>query len=458
MRSWLMIKQPEEVNKVTVQFEAFIKANQLKQAEQKWLLAVSGGLDSVVLCHLCKAAGIDFGIAHVNFQLRGAESERDENFVRTLAKELLVECLVQRVDTEKYAREEKLSIQEAARELRYQWFFSLTPKPFTHVATAHHADDNLETVLMQVFKGTGIAGLHGILPVRGVLIRPLLGCRKKDLEAFALENNWHWVEDSSNESDKYTRNYFRHQVLPLVEKLVPNAAENVLASIERWKEAEILYHQAIDQHKKKLLEYNGSEVHIPVLKLLKTKPLLSVIYEILIAYGFGGNQVEQVAKLLESETGRFVQSGTHRIIRNRKWLIIAPNNPVEKGIYIVEKGDTSLDFSLGTLHFQEVKFDQKQDIPVSANIAKLNADAIQYPLILRPWKAGDYFYPLGMQKKKKVARFLIDLKVSKTDKEKVWVLESQQRIIWVVGYRIDDRLKITEGKGRALQITLSVSC
>lgn len=452
MRSWPMNKSAEKEPPVFSHFKAFLAKNKLIEPGRKWLLAVSGGLDSVVLCHLCKTLDIDFAIAHANFQLRGAESGRDEAFVRALAENLGVECLVKTFDTQAYASEKKRSIQEAARELRYQWFFSLTPTPFSHLATAHHADDNLETVLMQVFKGTGIAGLHGILPVRGPLIRPLLACRKKELEDYALVNQLTWVEDSSNASDKYTRNFFRHQVIPLVETMVPQAAENVLESIERWKDAEILYWQAIDLHKKKLLTMKGAEIHIPVLKLQQASPVTAIVYEIIRDYGFSGNQVAQVIGLFVSETGRYVQSATHRIIRNRKWLIIAPNNPATASIFLVEKGMGSLDFSAGTLHFQDIRMDAYKPLPASPEIALLNADLIQFPLLLRPWKAGDYFYPLGMQKKKKVARFLIDLKVSKTDKEKVWVLESNKRIIWVLGYRIDDRFKLVTSKNKALKI------
>ena len=468
-----------------LKFQQYIKQQNLFQLKDKLLLAVSGGVDSVVLCELCKQAGYNFTIAHCNFQLRGAESERDEIFVRSLSNKYDVEVLVKKFDTEKYAAENKLSIQVAARELRYNWFQELTgnrqlaignkqlaidtaqtqgrnategsgcPLPIAHcLLTAHHANDNIETLLMNFFKGTGITGLHGILPKQGNIIRPLLFAKKEELAAFAAEHKLDFVEDSSNASDKYTRNYFRNELIPGLQKVFPQVEENLLHNIDRFREIEMLYQQSINQHKKNLLEQKGNEIHIPVLKLLKTKPLNTIVYEIINDYGFTSHQTEEVIGLLKSESGKYVQSATHRVIKNRNWLIIAPNQSTEAHHILIEKKDKQVKFEQGAIELESRSTVNGQ--PSTNNlVAQLNAAEITFPLLLRKWKKGDYFYPLGMQKKKKLSRFFGDLKLSLTQKEKTWVIEMDKKIIWVIGLRIDDRFKITEKTKNILQISLT---
>ena len=451
-------------------FKAYIKQQNLFQPKDKLLLAVSGGVDSVVLCELCKLAGYDFIIAHCNFKLRGEESERDENFVKELGEKYEVAVLVKKFDTEKYATENKLSIQVAARELRYKWFDELLTKmkndfnpevsnsPFRGLGgvllTAHHANDNIETLLMNFFKGTGINGLHGILPKQGNIIRPLLFAWKEELSEFALANNLNFVEDSSNASDKYTRNYFRNQLIPDLQKVFPQVEDNLMNNIQRFREIEIIYQQSISLAKKKLLEAKGSEIHIPVLKLLKTAALNTIVYEIIKDYGFTAHQTEEVVSLLKSETGKYVSATTHRIIKNRNWLIIAPNKNVEAETILIEEKDKQIEFENGKLSLELLSTTNYK--PQTTNlIAQLNAAEIKFPLLLRKWKQGDYFYPLGMQKKKKLSRFFIDQKLSLIQKEKTWVIEMDKKIIWVVGLRIDDRFKITDNTKNILQLTLS---
>ena len=449
-------------------FKAHIKQQNLFQSKDKLLLAVSGGVDSVVLCELCKQASYDFTIVHCNFQLRGQESERDENFVRELGKKYNVEVLVKKFDTEKYAEENKLSIQVAARELRYTWFKQLLTKEKSdsnseipnsqflipnYLLTAHHANDNIETLLMNFFKGTGINGLHGILPKQGNIIRPLLFAKKEQLSEFALTNNLSFVEDSSNASDKYTRNYFRNQLIPDMQKVFPQVEDNLLNNIDRFREIEKLYQQSVNLHRKKLLEQKGKEIHIPVLKLLKTTPLHTVVYEIIKDYGFTAHQTDEVIALLKSETGKYIQSATHRILKNRNWLIIAPNENVEAETILIEENNKLVEFQQGKLNL-EVLSTTIHKPQTTSLVAQLNAADIKFPLLLRKWKPGDYFYPLGMQKKKKLNRFFIDQKLSLTQKEKAWVIEMDKKIIWVVGLRIDDRFKITGQTKTVLQLTL----
>jgi tRNA(Ile)-lysidine synthase len=453
---------------LTEKFKKFIAQENLFSPKEKLLLAISGGIDSVVLCELCHQSGFDFIIAHCNFQLRGQESKRDENFVRTLAEKYGKEFLVKKFDTKNYADENKVSIQVAARELRYAWFTEVVDRwPMTDVrqneqrptinciVTAHHLNDSIETLLMNFFKGTGISGLHGILPKQGKIIRPLLFSKKEELKQFAEENNLKWVEDSSNESDKYSRNYLRLNIIPALKEIYPTLADNLANNINRFKEIEILYHQSIDHHKKNLLEKKGNEIHIPVLKLKKTCPLDAIVYEIIKDYNFSPQQVDEVVNLLDSESGKYIQSSTHRIIKNRNWIIIAPNDPGEAEHLIIE-GVGRWQLIVGELQIQKLSATNYK-LQNENNIASLDADKISFPLLLRKWKQGDYFYPLGMHKKKKLSRFFIDNKFSKTDKEKSWVLESNKKIAWVIGMRIDDRFKITPQTKNILNIEMRMT-
>lgn len=434
---------------------------QFTSAGSHILLAVSGGIDSVVLVDLFSKSDISFSIAHCNFKLRGDESNRDETFVTKLAKRYNKELFVKQFDTETYASQNKISIQEAARKLRYDWFSQLIkqkidvtnnqPSTINFIATAHHANDNIETLLINFFRGTGIGGLHGILPKQKNIIRPLLFAKREEIESYAKENPLNWVEDSSNASDKYTRNFFRHRLLPLVKETFANAEDNLLQNIQRFSEAEVLYQQAIDLHKKKLIEIKGIEWHIPVLKLQKTEPLQSVLWEIVKDFHFISSQVHDIQNLLNAENGKYVASSSHRIIRNRAWLIIAPIQAEEAQHILIEETDKNVVYQNSILSLKQLSTINYQP-PTDKNIATVDAKHIQYPLLLRKWKQGDYFYPLGMKKKKKLSKFFIDSKLSKTEKENVWVIEMNKKIVWVVNYRIDDRFKITDNTKEVLEI------
>jgi len=443
-----------------LQFQNSIKQQNLFSTKDKLLLAVSGGIDSVVLCELCKRAGYNFVIAHCNFQLRGEESDRDELFVRQLAKKYGVEAEVKKFDTDKFAAENKLSTQEAARELRYSWFKELinqsSDTPINIVLTAHHADDNNETLLMNFFRGTGLHGLTGIPPSINYIRRPLLSFFKAELLDFAQENKLEFVEDSSNQSSKYTRNFFRNEIIPAISKVYPQVKDNLQDNINRFKEIESLYQFSVGELKKNLCKQKGKEVHIPVKQLMAYNNR-ALIYEIISAYGFNEKQVDEVIKLAESDSGKYIQSPTadYRIIKHRHWFIISPVVAIESGNIIIEAGEKEIVFSLGTLHIETtLNLISPKARQTSNEAVLLDAKEIQFPLLLRKRKTSDYFYPLGMKKKKKLNRFLIDLKLSAPEKEKVWVIESNQRIIWVVGYRIDERFKITENTKTAFQLTL----
>lgn len=472
-------------------YNEFIKNQNLFSLKDKLLLAVSGGVDSVVLCELCKQAGYNFSIAHCNFQLRGEESERDKLFVKNLANKYGVEFFVKDFDTEKYAEENKLSIQEAARNLRYDWFHEIvnsqlstghgqmqnpihhlptgqTDSPFAihYVLTAHHADDSIETLLMNFCRGTGLYGLSGI-PVSSPYAkvrRPLLSFWKEELIEFAKQNKLDYVEDSSNKSSKYTRNLFRNEIIPMISKVYPQVKENLMNNIERFKEIRKLYTISVNDLKKKLCKVRNNEIHIPIKQLLSYKSK-ALIFEIILGFGFTEKQLDDVIKLTESESGKFVQSTiSHlRIIKFRNWLIVSTDASSQAEIIVIDESTKKLEFEIGNLHFER-KVTSEFKPSSGTSIAWLDAKEIQFPLILRKWKQGDYFYPLGMknlpaggQGKKKLARFFIDQKLSKTDKEKVWVLEMNKKIIWVINYRIDERFKITPKTKNILKISLLTS-
>jgi tRNA(Ile)-lysidine synthase len=446
------------------QFIQYIKEEKLFSPKDHLLLAVSGGVDSTVLCHLCDQARFNFKLLHCNFQLRGEESSRDETFVQQLAAQLGKPVWCKNFNTLTYAQEHKISIQVAARQLRYQWLYEVLEKTIkelqgqqahttAYIITAHHVNDNIETLLMNFFKGTGIAGLKGILPKQGKLVRPLLFARKEELEMFANEQQLQWIEDSSNTSDKYTRNYFRHQIIPAIEKVHPTAMANLENNLTKFRATALLYQQAIEVHKKKLLVLKDTEVHIPVFKLKKTEPLQAVVFEIIKDYNFSSAQVAEVVTLIDSSSGKYMLSPTHRILNDRNWLIISSILTEEALHVVIESSTKAIRFREGGLVFKWIDAHSGFLPSTDKQIATVDAAAIRFPLLLRPWKPGDYFYPLGMQKKKKLARFFIDNKLSILEKEKTWVLEADKKIIWVVGQRIDDRYKVQANSKKVLTIS-----
>lgn len=420
------------------------------------IVAVSGGMDSVVLADLCHRCGLNFSMVHCNFQLRGTESDRDESFVRSLAKKFEVPLFVKKFDTYAHANDHKLSIQEAARVLRYSYFEEVRKKTGAQFTLlAHHADDNIETLLMNFFRGTGLEGLTGMPkknPAQAQALRPLLHARRAEILSYAKAQQLNWIEDSSNTSVKYTRNYFRNELLPALKKVYPQVEENLLANLQRFEKTNLLYRELLADFKKKVCVLKGEEVHIPVLKLLQYAHT-SLVYEIIHDFGFGEAQVAEVLKLTEAESGKYITNETYQIIRHRKWLVIAPVTP-QAETRMVERQSKRIVFAGGQLTVNQYSKERWKLNP-SAAVAQLDSDKVEWPLLLRRWKQGDYFYPLGMRKKKKLARFFIDQKLSKSEKEKIWVLESHKRIVWIVGHRIDDRFKVTEATKNILEFTLT---
>jgi len=440
-------------------------------------LACSGGVDSVVLAHLLHTAGFSFELLHCNFNLRGEESMRDESFVRNLAKELNVAVFVKSFDTKAEMALMGMGVQEAARKLRYDWFSEMINSKKREgvnalLLTAHHLNDQAETIAMNFFRGTGIAGMHGMSNKINHIVRPLLSISRKEILEYASLHSITWAEDSSNDDVHYTRNLFRHDILPVVKKVFPAVETNLIANAKRFTEIEFLYRKQVEKIKGGLLEKNTAGWKIPVKKLMLTNPLDTIMFELFSPFGFTSDQCIEIKKLFVASSGKSMQSGSHRVLRNRDWLLIDELNIVENQLVVIEAGMTLVNFGSNCLKISSFYTardegqgtgDKEYNNTVrdegrgtgdkgTAHKAYVDLGKISFPLILRPWKTGDYFYPLGMQKKKKVSKFMTDLKMSKFEKEQQWVLESDKKIIWVVGRRIDDRVKIKPSTNAVLYI------
>ena len=449
----------QEKNSVNLEygFQSHLISKKLWKKNDFLYVACSGGVDSVVLAHLLKSLSIPFEILHCNFNLRGEESIRDASFVQSLAALLGVKIHIKSFNTKDEMTRIGKGIQETARILRYGWFSEMIDAKRAKginafLLTAHHQDDQVETIAMNFFRGTGIAGLRGMQEKVNHIIRPILPFSRNELMKYAELNSIAWVEDSSNIDIHYTRNLFRHSILETIKSVYPEVESILVENTKRFAEIEFLYKLQIEKIKSGLIEKNEQGWKIPVKKLMLSTPLDTIMFELFSEFGFSADQSMELKKLFIAPTGKSMQSASHRVLRNRDWLLINLIDDTEKKLVVIEEEMKSVFFGHHALSIKQ--FDKSKSPDADPNKAWMDARHVKYPLILRPWKPGDYFYPLGMKKKKKISRFLTDLKISKKEKEDQWVIESNQKIIWVVGRRIDNRVKVSLSTNNIISIEI----
>jgi len=429
------------VNLTTLQKRLHDQLQALGCLDKKILLAASGGLDSTVLLHLLVKLEYTVAVAHANFQLRGEESEQDEAWVRQLANDFQLPFYTQRFETNNYATENGLSIQMAARHLRYEWFDALCDKlNCDFVATAHHLNDNLETVLLNFTRGAGLAGLQGIPEKKGRVIRPLLPFSRKEMEEYARVHQLAWREDSSNISDDYSRNFIRHQIVPKLKELNPSLEETFSRNAERLHAADELVRRELKRLRETYVLQSGRQIRILKSLIGLFQYPAPVLLELIKDFGFNLDQCTEVVLAVQGQPGKLFFSGTHQLVIDREHMIITGRKD-KPGEVKIEEGVSEV--VLGSLVLK-IGNSAGSDIPPDKAVAILDKGKLQFPLLWRTWRPGDFFFPLGMDHRKKLSDFLVDNKISLTDKEDVTVLESGGEIVWVVGYRVDNRFKIGE--------------
>ncbi len=441
-------------------FLAFINDNQLFEPADRVLLAVSGGLDSMVMAELFHRIHQPFAIAHVNFSLRGDESDADADFVKNKVESYGVPFHLIRVDTAAVAQERGISIQMAARELRYNWFAQLLREnAYACVATAHHQNDVVETLLLNLTRGTGLAGLHGISVRQNGLIRPLLFATRDQLAGYADEQKLTYREDSSNADDKYARNRIRHHVVPVLTDLNPGFWQTLLRTVERLRAAETLMRAELDRSWQAVAKPFGMGTTLPTDKLLALPEPAFRLAEWLKPFGFTTDQATQILQTLTQPVGQVFLSTTHRITHERPGLLLEPL-PIETNheIVLADWPNAPIDVA-GRFTLTVDVFDKPTDFRPSTdpNMACFDADRLVFPLTIRPWQSGDRFRPLGLNGHKLVSDLLNDLKLTRTEREQTAVLLSGDEIAWVIGRRIDHRFRVTGETKRIGRVRWQIS-
>ena len=424
--------------------------------DKKLLIAISGGIDSVVLIHLFHELEYTIALAHCNFQLRGKESDGDEAFVEDLAKKLDIPVFIKKFDTLQFASEEKLSVQLAARKLRYDWFNELLhQKQYDYLLTAHHADDAVETFLINLSRGTGLDGLTGIPKQNGKIIRPLLPFSREQIEKYAKEQNIDWREDSTNEETKYLRNKIRHKIIPILKELNPNFLNGFSKTQDNLQGIRVIADDRIEEVSKDVISESAdkSVIQFNIEKLKELSNPKAYLFEMLKKYGF--TEWNDVENLLNTQSGKYVYSNSHKLLKDREFLLLSKIiDSISEAVFFIEKDNLFLKTEKIALKITEI------DKPISSLKALpstsilIDKDLLKFPLIVRKWKEGDYFYPFGMKGKKKISKYFKDQKISNFEKENSWLLCSENDIVWVVGQRSDDRFKITDKTKHIVQIEI----
>ena len=418
--------------------------------DSKLLIAISGGVDSVVLAHLCSQLNLNFSLCHCNFNLRGQESDDDEAFVTSLAKTLKIPVYATSFETEKYAAKNKVSIQVAARDLRYTWFYELLDtKGYDYVLTAHNTNDNLETFIINLTRGSGLEGFTGIPPVNEKSVRPLLAFSRDDITLFAIKNGIIWREDKSNASIKYVRNKVRHKVIPVLKELNPHVLESFQNTIEYLNESQSIINDALTNVTANVVSYENDLLKISCKEIDKLSNKKAYLYQLLQGYGF--TAWNDIVNLISAQPGKQVFSNTHRILKDRNFLIVTTINKSQS-----IKGPILIDQKVSEITNPIKLTIQNTDDFTCKNTHEIiiDNDLINYPLSLKKWHNGDTMYPAGMKGSKKISQLFKDNKLSLLDKEKIWMLtDAKDHIIWVIGLRQDRRYLANKTSKNRLKIS-----
>lgn len=436
-------------------FQQFILKKNLCNPTDKILVAVSGGVDSVVLLDLFVRSGYSVAVAHCNFKLRGSESDDDELFVELLANKYQLGFYTKSFDTEKFATDNKCSIQETARALRYNWFDELCKKHnFDWVAVGQHLDDQMETFFINLFRGAGVTGLKGMPVNRDDIIRPMLFTRRNEIEKYAKQFRLQFREDSSNHSDKYLRNQIRYKILPEIKKVKEGAEDAFIKSLENLYEDDLMLNQLIDEKRSKLFRQTENGWEINMIKLKEHQPLNTWLFYLLKDFGFSRDHTNQIAKSLNKEhSGKIFNSPSHQLLIDRENILIKEKNQEVDKVYLINENDEESEAPV-KLKLSKQPFNTSINLKKDSSLAYFDFDKLTFPLKIRKWRRGDRFVPFGMTGSKLVSDYLIDVKLSRFEKEKIFVITSAEKIIWLIGHRSSDYFKITPETKQIFSIRL----
>ncbi len=431
----------------------FIDEKNLLTRHDRVLVAVSGGLDSMVLLHLMKQLDVEVAVAHCNFQLRGDDSDQDEEFVRWHSEKMNIPFFCKRFETNNYATENKLSIQMAARELRYAWFEELMEgNGFTRLATAHHFNDSMETMMLNWVRGAGMEGLRGIPAKRGAIVRPLLFATREEINNYAGVHTITWREDISNQTDDYQRNFIRHQVIPPLKRINTSLENTIRESVNKMDDEWAFYLKSVEDWKKMFVRIDSEVIRIRKEGFSTPAHGASLLYHSLKLLGFSYQQCFEALDIKEGQPGKQFLSTTYKLVVDRNDFVVTPLEDHWREISILSDQTGAI---LGPWKMS-IGISEEMKPSDHLNEAVLDGEKLVFPLRWRKWMPGEYFFPLGMSHRKKVSDFLIDRKISVGEKDSVTVLESAGEIVWVVGHRIDDRYKLTSKSKRAMTFKLNM--
>jgi len=434
------------------QLREYITRENLFRHNDRILLAVSGGIDSMVMAHMFLSLHYETGIAHCNFSLRGKESDGDEALVREFASSHGIPFFNVRFETRSYAKTNGISIQMAARELRYKWFEEIRmSNNYNFIAVAHNLNDKIETILINLTRGTGITGLTGMKPVSGTIVRPLLFATRDAINNYCEHNSIEFREDRSNADTKYTRNKIRHKVIPVLKEINPSIEKTLDDTAGRISEINEIVSAFINELRVRVTGSSGGQTSIRIDLIEDYLNNRSILYELFKPYGLSGVQTDDLVNIINGRTGGMLHTGKYRIIRNRDKIIISE----EKNEYetpVIIKALPDLLKCPGIISAETVKKTGSFIISSDPSVGCISLEKLVFPLTVRKWKAGDSFFPLGMEQKKKLSDYFTDRKYSIPEKEGKLILESEGKIVWIIGDRLDDRFKITGETREALII------